>query len=395
MSPRLKFLSIGYLTAVFGLFFYSFTQVDLSLTLSQASWWQTAQKFFQHIGYFNRPLSTAIYVALASILFVLYIIFIKLAKKKKIDKKVLWTLIILSTIVLTFSYNAFSYDLFNYIFDAKIVTFYHQNPYAQKALDYLGDPMLTFMHWTHRYYPYGPTWLGLTIPLSYLGFNFFLPTFFLFKIFNSLYFLGTVFFIEKILKRLKGNEVLGLILFALNPLVLVESLVSSHNDTAMVFLAVLSIYLLFENKKILSFGALLLSIGVKFATFFLFPAYIYFFFKNRIKSFSEEKFLLFCFFLMFAALMAVSIRTLFQPWYLLYIIPFAALLPERKYSLGVSTILSFFALAQYVPFLYKGDWNNPVPQTLVYMTITGFVIFLIYVAWGTLFNPKRNDKINV
>ena len=75
-----------------------------------------------------------------------------MAKKKKISKPFVWLIIFVSALLLVFSYNAFSYDIFNYIFDAKIFTHYHQNPYLQKALDYPGDPMLSFMRWTHRVY---------------------------------------------------------------------------------------------------------------------------------------------------------------------------------------------------------------------------------------------------
>lgn len=376
---NIKYLQIGYLILIVGLFLYSFTQVDLNLTLSQASWWQTVQKFFQHIGYFNRPLSAVLYALIILFLFGFYIYFIKLAVGNKFSGKNLWILIFISTGILTFSYNAFSYDLFNYIFDAKIVTFYHQNPYMQKALDYISDPMLNFMRWTHRTYPYGPTWLILTVPLSYIGFNFFLPTFFLFKIFNSIYFLGTAFFIQKIIKKLKGNENLALILFALNPLVLIESLVSSHNDTSMMFLLILSIYLLFENKKILSIGSLILSIGVKFATIFLTPSYIYFFLRSKSKDFSTERFLIINFLLMFAALVVVSIRTNFQPWYLLYIIPLASLIPNRGYTTGALLILPFVALVEYLPPIYQGDWNKPVPEILLWTTLAGLAIYIVYI----------------
>ncbi len=377
---KLKLLGLGYLIIIVAFFFYSFTQVDLNLTLSQASWWKTVQNFFQHIGYFNRPLSSVLYVILVLFLFIFYILFIKLAQKNRINIKNLWIIILVMTGILTFSYNAFSYDLFNYIFDTKIITFYHQNPYIHKALDYMGDPMLSFMRWTHRTYPYGPIWLILTTPLSFLGFNFFLPTFFLFKIFNSLYFLGTAYFISKILKRVSPSlENLGVVLFALNPLVIIESLISSHNDTSMMFFAVLSVYLLIENKKLKSLLSLLFSIGIKFATVFLIPAYLYYLLKHKSENFSPDKFLNFIFFVMFAPLILATIRTTFQPWYLLYIIPFASLIPKKNYAISANIILAFFAVIQYVPFLYRGDWNRPVPDILMWITILGAVLYIVYV----------------
>lgn len=381
-----KSLRLGYLITIVALFLYSFTQVDLNLTLSQASWWQTVQKFFQHVGYFNRPLSSALYVILVLLLFFFYVVFIKFAQKNKISTKNLWVLILVMTGILTFSYNAFSYDLFNYIFDAKIITFYHQNPYMHKALDYMGDPMLSFMRWTHRTYPYGPIWLLLTAPLSFFGFNFFLPTFLLFKIFNSLYFLGTVYFISKILKKVSpGLENLGVVLFALNPLVIIESIVSSHNDTSMMFFSVLSVYLLIDNKKLKSLLSLVFSIGIKFATVFLVPVYLYYLIKQKSENLSLDKFLNFTFFAMFISVILATIRTTFQPWYLLYIIPFASLIPQRKYAVGASLILPFFALFQYVPFLYRGDWNSPVPEILMWITILGTIFYIVYTLFSTKF----------
>jgi len=67
--------------------------------------------------------------------------------------------------------------IFNYILTQKIITHYQQNPYIHKALDFPGDPMLSFMHWTQRVYPYGPVWLGLTAAIIISWFGFFLHIF--------------------------------------------------------------------------------------------------------------------------------------------------------------------------------------------------------------------------
>src|SRR5258705_3372112 len=195
-----KILFIVYVITLVALFLYSFAQIDLSLTFSRIDFLRQLVSSFQYIGYFNRPLSTFIYIFLLVLLFNLYLGFLVMAYTKQISKKLVWKLLIVTTVVLAFSYNAFSYDLFNYIFDAEIITHYQQNPYIHKALDFPGDPMLSFMRWTHRVYPYGPVWLGLTVPLSYAGLGFFLPTFFLFKALAAAAFLGTLKFVGKIFK---------------------------------------------------------------------------------------------------------------------------------------------------------------------------------------------------
>src|SRR3990167_5652353 len=377
-----NFLSVGYVLTIIFLFLYSFTQVDLNLTLSQFSLWQIAQKFFQQIGYFNRSLSTSFYILIVLLLFGFYFLFLSLASKNKISKSQIWFLAIISTIILSFSYNAFSYDLFNYMFDAKIITHYGQNPYLHKALDFPSDPMLNFMRWTHRNYPYGPSWLILTVPLSFIGFNFFLPTFFLFKFLGSLSFLGIAYFTAKILKKISPkNELFGLSLFVFNPLIIIEGLVSSHNDLPMIFFAVLSLYLLINKKHFTSVLSLLFSIGIKFATVFLLPIFLYPIFTKNKNQIDWAKVLNYIIPLMIISLVLVIMRTNFQPWYLLYIVSFAPLLQNRYQAFIISTVLPFFALLEYVPFLYKGDWNQPVPKILFLLTAMGAFLSIVIIIW--------------
>nr|MBI5455808.1 hypothetical protein [Candidatus Levybacteria bacterium] len=253
MIGKLKFLLFSYFVVIFSLFLYSFTQVDLSLTLSKVSIFQTLQKNFQYIGFYQRQKSAIIYSLILSLLFLFYGIFIYISLKNKITSKYLFYLIFGTFLLLVFSYNAFSYDLFNYIFDAKIVTHYQQNPFLHKPSDFLGDPMLNFMRWTHRLYPYGISWLVLTVPLSFIGKNIFLLTFFLFKLLSGLSYLGSVYLIYKISEKLFPiNKVSNTLFFALNPLILIEGLVSAHNDMSMVFITLLSFYLYLNKKRAMS-----------------------------------------------------------------------------------------------------------------------------------------------
>jgi hypothetical protein len=385
---------IGYLLTIVGLFFYSFTQIDLGLTFSSISVWQPLQKFVQNIGYFQRPLSSLIFTCIVMLLFVFYFMFLYLVKKNKITKKTIWFLIITITVILTFSYNAFSYDLFNYIFDAKVVTYYHQSPYLHKALDYPLDPMLSFMHWTHRLYPYGPTWLGLTIPLSYIGMQVSLLTFYLFKMLISACFLGTVYYIGKILQKFSvKDDLFGVAFFALNPLVIIESLVSSHNDMAMIFLVMMSIYLLMNIKYVRSVIMIILSIGVKFTTIFILPIYVLILYlQKKKKTINWQYIFLAMTVVMIIPVILASCRTNFQPWYLLNIFPFAALISRKYYIFIPSVTISLFAVFNYLPFLYLGNWNSPVPSILSWMTIWSIILSIFLT---TIWRFKKNDKISL
>jgi len=376
---KLRLLFWGYVATIVSLLLYSYTQVDLSLTLSRLSFWQTLEKSFQYIGYFQRPMSTALYLIIILLLSGFYITFIRLVALNKLSKAFVWQLILLSGIVLFFSYNAFSYDFFNYIFDAKIFTNYHLNPYQYMALNFPHDPMLSFMHWTHRTYPYGPVWLMATIPLSFIGLQYFLLTFFLFKALVVGSFLGSVYFLQKILRKtMPGEEVMGMVLFGLSPLVMIESLVSGHLDIFMIFLAMAGLYVLIIKKYISAFVLLFLSIGVKFGTAALVPIFLYAYGMDLLKKkIAWKHVFLASALLMIAPVVAATLRTTFQPWYVLLFLPLAALLGKKYYSIIPSVVLSFFILLEYVPYLYTGNWDPPIPTILTVITVAAVAVCLV------------------
>lgn len=386
-----------YLFGIISLFFYSFTQIDLGLALTRFPVLFTIQRAFQSIGYFQRPLSTLIFISILLVLYFSYILFLNSGRNKKINRRTIWFLIFITAGLLLFSYNAFSHDLFNYIFDAKIFTHYHENPYQHKALDYPGDPMLGFMHWTHRTYPYGPIWLVLTIPLSVISFNIFIFNLFFFKFLAIVSYLGAIYFIEKIAKKIiPGRELTAVILFSFNPLVILESLVSGHNDIVMMCLALWSFSNLIDRKYFSSVILFILSVGVKFVTIFLFPVYSAIiamqFLKSKIPWFQTNFINVVC--MALGVLVASQHSGNFQPWYLLFILPFCAFMVESIYFVTFIIIISFGSALTYVPNLYFGSWDKPVQIMLSYLYTLTLIIavavsFLIY-----LYRSKKRVNRN-
>lgn len=373
-----RFLPYSYFIAIIALFFYSFTQVDLSLTLSSAGFAQTIQKSFQQIGYFNRPLSTEIFVLILVALFGFYIYFLYLAYKKRIDKKKIWILIIGTAIILIPSYTAFSYDIFNYIFDAKIITHYHQNPYFHKALDYPGDPMLSFMHWTHRLYPYGPAWLVVTVPFSFIGMNVFVITYFLFKILIVGFYLGCVYLIGKISQKIDPeSERFNLVLFALNPLVIIESLVTSHNDVAMIFLALFGVYLFFLKKRIMAIVFIVISSLIKIPTLVLLAPVVLSFIPNIKERLDNQKYVWLFVLFSIAGLLYSMTKLEIQPWYFLWVMPFACLIKPNKYVVSLIIGVTLGLVLRYGAFLYYGNWDDVILRNSLTITATLFPISLI------------------
>lgn len=387
----MKKITVLYLVSILSLFLYSFTQVDLGLALTRFPFLFSVQRVFQAVGYFNRPLSSLLYIMVLVLLFISYLIVLRLLKNGKFKKRDVWRLIIITAGILLFSYNAFSHDLFNYIFDAKIFTFYGKNPYLYKALDFAGDPMLAFMHWTHRTFPYGPVWLFVTIPLSYLGFNIFILNFILFKFLAVVSYLGSVYFIEKIANKLYPSHALFISgFFAFSPLVLIEGLVSGHIDIFMIFTALISLYFLIQNRYILMLVFLFISIGVKFATIFLLPVFLVVLVLQIMKIKVPWKMVFFiCAICLSLSIIAASQQSgNFQPWYLLVIIPFLAFLSKNQFISIGSHVISAGALLAYLPFLYFGNWDEPVPTMLNQLYLILAILLTLIGVFGLFKNSK-------
>jgi hypothetical protein len=199
-------------------------------------------------------------------------------------------------------------------------------------------------------------------------------------------------------------ETLTIAFFALNPFVLIESLVSAHNDIVMMFFIMLGVYFLTQKRYITTFCLLTISYGVKFASAaFPLPIHIIviaafaiglFLFSKLHKKLSWELVFLLAGCLMIVPIVLASVRTNFQPWYLLSILPFAALVSKRYYVFIPTLTVSFFALFEYVPYLYLGNWDPPVPTYLLGIRIVGISIaVLASVLWFFLVGKAKNDTI--
>ncbi len=365
------FWLFGTLTTT-AVFLYSYTQVDLNLTLSRVSIWQTIQKGFQHIGYFDRPLSLWLFLGMLLLMAIWYGIALVAASRNLLSRKALWIAICLMSLVLVFSYPAFSYDLFNHMFTAKTVLLYGKNPYTVTPLQFMGyESWLTFMRWTHVVSIYSPLWIGMTLVPYLMGFGYFLLIMWNFKLLIALFYLLAVWAIGRILDTDDPkHSTLGMTLFALNPLVVIESLVSSHNDIVMMGFAMVFLLFLYRKGMVSSLFMLSLSIASKLMTVALAPMYV---FGNRkwlppvLMAAAGSAFLL------------VTKREI-MPWYALWILPFTALHP-RLWRLQIVLFgWSMGLILRYGPFLYYGHWDNPVPEIKWWVTLVPVGIALVLAA---------------
>lgn len=283
-------------------------------------------------------------------------------------------LIIISVVFLFFSYPAIlSSDIFNYIFTAKVLFGYHENPFIIMPIEFIGDPYLLFTHAANKVVLYGPSWVGITAAPYILGFNNFILTLFNFKILALVFYLGVIYLIFKLTKNVENTAY-----FALSPLVLIETLVSSHNDVAMMFFALVAIFFLKKDKIFFAIIFLILSILIKYATIFLIPLFIYLIYlKIKNKTVDWKKIYIYSSLLMLIVFLLSPLREEIYPWYGIWFLTFISL-TENKNLKVLGIVLSFGLLLRYVPFMYLGTHFGQTPFVKIIVTYVPLLGVILY-----------------
>ena len=161
-----------------------------------------------------------------------------------------------------------STDCYAYSVYGRMISFYHLDAYSESIPVSLTTDKF-YQLWAYGYVPsvYGPLWtLISTVPVRLGGENSALVLF-LFRVISAGAILAGTGFIGGILRKISPDRVsLGMALFLWNPLVIVESAMSGHNDTMMVAFLLLGVWLHVKRYKTGAALAILLSSLVKFVT---------------------------------------------------------------------------------------------------------------------------------
>lgn len=382
-NTNVLLIFIFYSSILLALFLYSYTQTDLSLTISRVNFLQQIQELFQHVGFYERPLSTALYIGILISLCIVYVVILRLVAHGALTRKHVWGLIATGVVLLVFSYPAFSYDIFNYMFTAKTVLVYRENPYEVIPGAFAAiDPRVSVMRWIHLPSAYSPAWIVLTLPFYLFGLGFFLPTLFSFKMIAIISYVVTVWAIGKILEVLdKDHALLGMVIYACNPIVIMETLVSAHNDSVMMAVVTFGLLLFVRHRKFTGIFVLSLSAAIKTMTMILLPVMLV---ATHRKNLPWREWSLA---MMLSGFIFVILEREVLPWYWLWILPFVALLPRLTWLTVLSTGVSLGLLLRYAPYLYLGHWNNPVPVIKMWVTAAPIVVFLV--GYGVAKHFKR------
>lgn len=357
-----------YGVVLFALGVYSYLLIDPNITFFQHPMWVQFRDWAVYLGYYRRDISWNVYVTLLIILFAFHFLLIK--KHKRISVLVIAALIAGIGCV---SYPFLSHDLFNYLFDARILTHYGKNPYMFTALDFQGDLWTRFMHWTHRTYPYGPTFLPLTLIPSFLGWGKFSLTFFLYKVMN-----GVLYFLAVYLLNKKNRR--EAMFFATHPLIIIEGLVNGHNDMVAVSIGLIGIYLLEKKYSVWSKVTLLFSAGIKYVTLPLVGLVV----SNKHRWHMKVLFGAQIFLVLY-----LCYKMEIQPWYFLSLfafIPFFEMYIERF------SVLFFGLLLSYYPFIRFGDWTAKTVAMKREVILTIAILQVIYLIYLFIINQLKLKK---
>lgn len=295
--------------------------------------------------------------------------------KKKINLKEVALLVGLTILILIFSYPAMlSYDIFNYVATSKVLFFYHENPYVVMPIEFVGDSLLAFTHAANKIALYGPLWIFLTGIPYLLGIGSFIVNLFALKLLAGAFYLATVFLVWKISKN-----IVPVILFALNPLIIMETLISGHNDIVMIFLTLLSFFLLMQKKIFFGILFFTLSIFIKYTTIILIPVLLFVIWRTiRKKEINWDNIFLSSSLLMLIAFLLAPIREEIYPWYAMWFLSFSFLIQKNKILLYISLAFSFGLPFRYTPFILTGTHAGLTPVIKSIVTFLPPLAVVIY-----------------
>lgn len=360
-----------YIFTLLGLVLLSYGFIDPNFP------YQPFPSYFQFLHDF-RSFTTIVYTTLMALFFLSYGLFLRSAYQKKITLRGAWKLIALTAGILFFAYPAFSSDIFNYIATAKVTYLYRENPYIVMPIEIPNDPMLHYLHASNKVALYGWSWILLTgIPYSF-GFGNIVLQILTMKVTVLLFYVWLL----TLITRLSDNKVWSLVFFGLNPLIVMETVVAVHNDIVMMALVLLSIELATRRRWTLSLMALVVSILIKGATVVLIPHMTYIWMMMRKGKSVNWRGLWYWGMIAMGAVFVLSpLREEMYPWYFIWVLTFASLLPANNFFVPFMAVTSIGLEYRIAPYLFTWRWDGVTPRIKQLVSIVPPGVFSLWYAF--------------
>lgn len=161
-------------------------------------------------------------------------------------QRLLWPGTVLAGLIFVFTPAMLSHDILVYTSYSRLLANYHANPYFVPLAAFPRDPYVPLNYWANSIAAYGPLWLavcgffGLLVgpqPIGYI---------LAFRLFALAMHLLNIWLVMKTLRAMGQSPrtvTLGTLLYAWNPLVLLESGLGGHNDVFMTTFLLLGVFL--------------------------------------------------------------------------------------------------------------------------------------------------------
>jgi hypothetical protein len=218
-----------------------------------SSWFPT------NLGSTYQPSSASIeffcLLALAFLCYLLGALFVRRAGAEQQQSRVrtwVWCGAILVGAIYLVTPALLSHDMMVYAGYSRLLAAHHANPYFVPLSAFPGDPIAAVDQWAGVISAYGPIWMlicgmfGALLPASPLAYVL------AFRLFALTMHLLNTWLIGRTLVtmgRASRTVTLGMLLYAWNPLVLLESSLNGHNDVLMVTFVLLALLLMVRAEK--------------------------------------------------------------------------------------------------------------------------------------------------
>ena len=159
-----------------------------------------------------------------------------------------------------------SKDLYHYAVFGKMLVSKGLNPYVTPINALTGDPLWALANWRDLPTHYGPVFTGLSAVAVLLGGGGVVGTAVAFKALAAAFGALTAWAVFKLAEREGRSGLVALVLVAWNPLILLETAGSGHNETVMMGLALWGILVARRGRPLLGFAIAVLSVHVKWVT---------------------------------------------------------------------------------------------------------------------------------
>lgn len=204
--------------------------------------------------------TTGLLFAAILLMFLVYLLALRYLPRR-VSPRFIFLSTLLPGLFLVFVPVVTSADVFSYISYARLDVIYHQNPLTALPIFYPRDPVYPYVYWIRQPSAYGPVWAVITIVLQTLvggpsaaGIA---PVVLALRVFGLVMHLGSTLLIWFISGALMGENapfrrekrVFLTLAFAWNPLLLFEACVNAHNDAAVLFLILLTLWVLVRGSQ--------------------------------------------------------------------------------------------------------------------------------------------------